>query len=192
MDVVGDHAARGRWHLLPVRRTRAVPSDRKAFELLPDDDAYKIREKEAYNSFLRRKVHAMLVAMAAGAARYDFDYAFLLDYDTAVNVTNLQQFANALPGGGDAPIFTGRCIQRGLNQPGGGRKWVARYMRALAANDTVGARGIAEMMPPSRAAAPACSSRAACCASCSRSSARAPRSPSPSRWAPASLAASTR
>ena len=86
-------------HLLPVRRTRAVPPDRKAFELLPDDDAYKIREKEAYNSFLRRKVHAMLVAMAAGAARYDFDYAFLLDYDTAVNVTNLQQFANALPGG---------------------------------------------------------------------------------------------
>ena len=77
-------------HLLPVRRTRAVPSDRKAFELLPDDDAYKIREKEAYNSFLRRKVHAMLVAMAAGAARYDFDYAFLLDYDTAVNVTGLR------------------------------------------------------------------------------------------------------
>ena len=68
---------------------------------------------------------------------------------TAVNVTNLQQFANALPGGGDAPIFTGRCIQRGLNQPGGGRKWVARYMRALAANDTVGARSIAETMPPS-------------------------------------------
>ena len=141
-------------HLLPVRRTRAVPPDRKAFELLPDDDAYKIREKEAYNSFLRRKVHAMLVAMAAGAARYDFDYAFLLDYDTAVNVTNLQQFANALPGGGDAPIFTGRCIQRGLNQPGGGRKWVARYMRALAANDTVGARGIAEMMPPSPGGGP--------------------------------------
>ena len=118
-------------HLLPVRRTRAVPPDRKAFELLPDDDAYKIREKEAYNSFLRRKVHAMLVAMAAGAARYDFDYAFLLDYDTAVNVTNLQQFANALPGGGDAPIFTGRCIQRGLNQPGGGRKWVARYLSLI-------------------------------------------------------------
>ena len=69
-------------------------------------------------------------------------------------MTNLQQLANALPGGGDAPIFTGRCIQRGLNQPGGGRKWVARYMRALAANDTVGARGIAEMMPPSPGGGP--------------------------------------
>ena len=43
-------------HLLPVRRTRAVPSDRKAFELLPDDDAYKIREKEA-------KVQAKIVEL---------------------------------------------------------------------------------------------------------------------------------
>ena len=46
-------------HLLPVRRTRAVPPDRKAFELLPDDDA-KPRDLTKRHMSLVEKTQSVL------------------------------------------------------------------------------------------------------------------------------------
>lgn len=70
--------------------------------------------KESYNSFLRSKVLAMVREMAALASRQQLDYAFMLDYDTVTNTTNLDAFAAALPGAGGGRIYTGRCVQEPL------------------------------------------------------------------------------
>ena len=72
--------------------------------------------KERYNAFLRSKVLAMVREMAARAARGQLDYAFMLDYDTVTNTTNLDAFAAALPGGGGGRVYTGRCVQEPLTE----------------------------------------------------------------------------
>ena len=95
--------------------------------------------RDMYNRFLRNKVFAMLYAMTVSARQVRatsclrtptttpvdgfvvtvrwqglFDFAMMLDADTAVNTANVAKLVAALPGAGDAPVFTGRCLQQSL------------------------------------------------------------------------------
>ena len=101
--------------LSDVQRVAGTPVTRDAFWHDREISARR-REllKERYNAFLRSKVLAMVREMAARAARGQLDYAFMLDYDTVTNTTNLDAFAAALPGGGGGRVYTGRCVQEPL------------------------------------------------------------------------------
>ncbi|KAL1495599.1 hypothetical protein AB1Y20_016959 [Prymnesium parvum] len=72
-----------------------------------------------YNNFLRYKVFEMMRAMCAEAREDAFDYAFMMDADTAVNTSNLQRFVGAL--GGERQIYTGLCRKRSWGKPNGQR-----------------------------------------------------------------------
>lgn len=104
-----------RW--LPLSRPDATPTTREQF--YSNGQVLDVWAKEAYNGFLRRKVFMMVQQMIKEAATVltPLDYAFLLDADTAVNVTNLQRFVNAIRGGGGEQVYTGRCLQEGLDAP---------------------------------------------------------------------------
>ncbi|KAL1500468.1 hypothetical protein AB1Y20_013125 [Prymnesium parvum] len=118
-------------HWLPFSRPEGTPTSREQFNL--KGEVFDIWAKEAYNGFLRRKVFMMLQEMARRAALRppQLDYAFLLDADTAVNVSNLRRFLGALPPGGVARVYTGRCLQDGLAAPPSPtrRKEIARFIR---------------------------------------------------------------
>ena len=108
--VAGNTASRDTLlHRLELTRRRHTPIAREAF--FAGGRLIDRVGRERYNGFLRRKVLAVLQAMSDLAARGALDYAVLLDADTAINVTNFESFARALPGSGDVPIFTGRCLQ---------------------------------------------------------------------------------
>ena len=100
-------------HRLPVHRRRNTPLAREAF--FAGGRLINPAARERYNGFLRRKVFAMLQSMSELAAKRELDYAVLLDADTVMNVSNLMRFVGALPGGGDASIYTGRCLQYPLD-----------------------------------------------------------------------------
>ena len=105
---------------LPVWRPPGTALSRRAFYRTPPRGGVRdLENKERYNGFLRRKVYAMLEMITSEAAggRGSPDYAFLLDSDTAVNTSNLEALAAALPVGPDAPVFTGRCVEDGLEAP---------------------------------------------------------------------------
>ena len=130
--------------LLPeVQRAAATPATRDAY-FLNREITGRQREgmKEAYNSFLRTKVLAMVREMAVRASRRELDYAFMLDYDTATNTTNLDAFVGALPGGGGGQIYTGRCVQEELTNgmlDASRRQEVAWYISLLKRNAKLGA-----------------------------------------------------
>jgi hypothetical protein len=100
-------------HRLPVQRTPSTPTSRDAF--FGNGRLLDPIKREVYNSFLRRKVFAVLQAMSSLAVQGEFDYGVLLDADTALNVSNLELLARAIPGGGDAVVYTGRCQQAALS-----------------------------------------------------------------------------
>tara|TARA_B110001452_G_scaffold261679_1_gene260751 strand:- start:796 stop:2082 length:1287 start_codon:yes stop_codon:yes gene_type:complete len=102
-----------------VRRSAETPRSRDDyFHARQLGGKQRERLKELYNSFLRLKVLAMLREMARRAESRLLDYAFMLDYDTATNSSNLDAFVAALPGAGDRPIYTGRCVQEPLMAAG--------------------------------------------------------------------------
>ena len=96
-------------HRLPVQRRRNTPIGREEF--FADGSLLNAAARERYNGFLRGKVLAMLTVMSDMAAHSALDYAVMLDADTAINVTNVERFVGALQGGGNVPIYTGRCLQ---------------------------------------------------------------------------------
>jgi hypothetical protein len=101
--------------LQDVQRVAGTPVTRDTFWQDREISASRrLALKESYNSFLRSKVLAMVRAMAALASRSQLDYAFMLDYDTVTNTSNLDAFAAALPGEGGGRIYTGRCVQEPL------------------------------------------------------------------------------
>ena len=120
---------------LPMQRELGTPTSRGAF--FGNGRLLDPVKREVYNSFLRRKVFAVVQAMSTLAVSGTLDYGVLLDADTAINVTNLEQLARAIPGGGDAMVYTGRCQQEALPAASGsdarsGRSYrrydVARYI----------------------------------------------------------------
>ena len=73
------------------------------------DKAWRITRQ--YNSFLRHKVFEIIREMCRSVQReHAFDYAFLMDADTAVNRSNLEVFVRPLPAR-DA-VYTGFCKRR--------------------------------------------------------------------------------
>ena len=103
-------------HRLPLRRLSQVPAGRDAFFV--EGRLVSSNRREVYNSFLRRKVLAILREMAASAARADGPaFAMLLDADTAVNVSNVERLVAAIPLGGSRKVYTGRCLQAALDAP---------------------------------------------------------------------------
>lgn len=80
----------------------------------------------------------MLRSMSELAIHGAFEYAMLIDADTAVNVTNAAKFVASLPGAGSTHVYTGRCLQRSLHEPegpqllgagtGSSRRDVARFI----------------------------------------------------------------
>ena len=103
-------------HRLPVWRGADTPIAREVF--FGNGRLLDPVKREIYNSFLRRKVFAMLQAMSVLAMNDNLDYGVLLDADTAINISNLELFTQAIPGGGDAIVYTGRCQQEALPLPG--------------------------------------------------------------------------
>lgn len=99
-------------HRLPLYRKSNTPMARDSFFV--GGRLLSPVRRERYNTFLRKKVFLMLKAMADRAVLRSFDFGMLLDADTAVNVSNLQLFVDAMPGGADQPTYTGRCQQEGL------------------------------------------------------------------------------
>lgn len=99
-------------HRLAVHRGSATPTSRDAF--FGNGRLLDSTKREVYNSFLRRKVFSIMQAMSRLASRNTLDYAVLLDADTAVNVSNLDKFVQAIPDHGDGIIYTGRCQQAPL------------------------------------------------------------------------------
>lgn len=75
---------------------------------LPRGGPEPSRIKRLYNNFLRFKVFEMFRRICAD--RENFDYAFLMDADTAVNRTNLQAFVDLI--GTEREIFTGLCKRK--------------------------------------------------------------------------------
>lgn len=74
---------------------------------------------QQYNNFLRHKVFEILEQICRGAERREFDYAFMMDADTAVNVSNLQRFVNSL--GAGAAVYSGLCRRRSWGKASGQR-----------------------------------------------------------------------
>jgi len=73
------------------------------------DKAWRITRQ--YNSFLRHKVFEIMREMCRSVRReHAFDYAFLMDADTAVNRTNLEAFVRPLPA--KDSVYTGFCKRR--------------------------------------------------------------------------------
>ena len=73
-----------------------------------------------YNNFLRYKVFEIMRQMCAAAlSERSFDFAFMMDADTAVNQSNLQRFVNTL--GREASIYSGLCRRRSWGKPNGQR-----------------------------------------------------------------------
>ena len=76
------------------------------------DKAWRITRQ--YNSFLRHKVFEIMREMCRSVRlEYgfdDFDYAFIMDADTAVNRTNLEAFVRPLPA--KESVYTGFCKRR--------------------------------------------------------------------------------
>ena len=110
-------------HRLPVWRGHTTPASREAF--FGNGRLLDANRREVYNSFLRRKVFALMQSMSALAIRGAFDYGMLLDSDTAVNVSNLEHFVRAIPNGGRGVVYTGRCQQGALAAARGRRNAVA-------------------------------------------------------------------
>ena len=121
-------------HSLPLTRRDDTPTTREQF--YAKGQVLDVWAKEAYNGFLRRKVFMMVqqMAKAATAQPARLDYAFLLDADTAVNVSNLRRFVDAIPGAGGRHAYTGRCLQEALDAPravwmdGARRTDIARFI----------------------------------------------------------------
>ena len=74
-------------HRLPVWRSSTTPNSRDEF--FGNGRLFDSKKREVYNSFLRRKVFAVLQDMSAVAARGALDYGMLLDSDTAINITTV-------------------------------------------------------------------------------------------------------
>ena len=72
-----------------------------------------------YNNFLRHKVFEIMRQMCRRAVTHPFDFAFMMDADTAVNQSNLQLFVNAL--GSGASVYSGLCRRRSWGKPNGQR-----------------------------------------------------------------------
>lgn len=80
----------------------------------------------------------------------------LLDADTAVNQSNVERLVSVLHGGGDVPIYTGRCLQDAIDAPWNRnrRRDVARYIEA-ARNESAPERvPWPQNMPPSPGGGP--------------------------------------
>ena len=111
-------------HRLPLPRGADVPLTRDEF--FGNGRLLNPQKREVYNSFLRRKVFAIIEAMSAMAAAGAFDYGVLLDADTAVNVSNLELLTKAIPQSGDASVYTGRCQQEPLLTSSSGQPIASR------------------------------------------------------------------
>ena len=111
-------------HRLPLPRGADVPLTRDEF--FGNGRLLNPQKREVYNSFLRRKVFAIIEAMSAMAAGGAFDYGVLLDADTAVNVSNLELLTKAIPQSGDASVYTGRCQQEPLLMSSSGQPIASR------------------------------------------------------------------
>ena len=73
------------------------------------DKAWRITRQ--YNSFLRHKVFEIMREMCRSVRReHAFDYAFIMDADTAVNRTNLEAFVRPLST--KESVYTGFCKRR--------------------------------------------------------------------------------
>ena len=114
-------------HRLPVLRDAQTPSDRAEF--FGRGALLDAKKRELYNTFLRRKVLAMFRAMSERAVQDAFDYAMLLDADTAINASNVDRFVAAIPGGGSAQVYTGRCLQEEVHSTDDAARRAAAEMR---------------------------------------------------------------
>lgn len=93
----------------PVRSAAAMAAKESAQVLKLK--AEKARElTRIYNNFLRHKVFQIMRDMCSSLTTRTFDFAFMMDADTVVNRTNLENFVSTIDL--TVPVYTGLCKRR--------------------------------------------------------------------------------
>ena len=98
--------------LLEVQPSNATAASASA---LPSAQTKKLAEKawaltRKYNLFLRHKVFEMMREICRAMQSHAFNYAFIMDADTSVNRTNLEDFVRPLKP--TEVVYTGMCKRR--------------------------------------------------------------------------------
>ena len=86
----GDGAADGKEHGLSARRRAEIQ------RLHQKRENHSRELTRLYNNFLRYKVFEIMRQMCRRAESHPFEYAFMMDADTAVNRSNLEAFVTPL------------------------------------------------------------------------------------------------
>ena len=94
----------------PAARSAAATVAREAAIAQRRRDSQSRELTRLYNNFLRHKVFEMMREMCRSLNTMPFDFAFMMDADTAVNRTNLERFVARLDPA--VPTYTGLCKRR--------------------------------------------------------------------------------
>ena len=98
---------------VPARSAAAMVAAAAAAEAQQQKTDLAARTKEltrVYNNFLRHKVFEIMRDMCRALPKRSFNFAFMMDADTAVNRSNLERFVSGIEL--TVPVYTGLCKRR--------------------------------------------------------------------------------